>query len=153
LGLKVEVARAVRGGPNADFARSAILAAVGLAEVAARLPAGDSELVVRLTGDRELRRLNRAFLDEDSVTDVLSFPLGEGGHLGDIAVSVPAAHRQAEAFGHPVESELALLCVHGFLHVLGWDHVSDPEAAEMNRLTLSALSSLGITLAPGRLGP
>jgi probable rRNA maturation factor len=151
LALRIEIVTAVRGGPGADFVRSAILACASVPEVAARLPAGDSEAAVRITGDRELRRLNRAFLGEDAVTDVLSFASGGGGHLGDIALSLPTARRQASSFGHPLDSEVALLCVHGFLHLLGWDHVSDAEAEEMNRLTLSALDSIGVVLAPGRL--
>jgi probable rRNA maturation factor len=153
LALRVEIVRAVRGGPPAIFVRSALLACATLPEVEARLPAGEADLVVRMTGDRELRRLNRAFLAEDAVTDVLSFPSGEAGHLGDIALSLPAARRQASEFGHPLESEVALLCVHGFLHVLGWDHVSDAETAEMNRLTLAALAAFGVGLAPRRLAP
>jgi probable rRNA maturation factor len=138
--------------------RSAVLACVELPEVAARLPQSGGSVALRLTGDRELRRLNRFFLGIDSTTDVLAFPSGELGppvpsdHVGDIAVSLPAARRQALGFGHPLESELALLCVHGFLHLLGWDHMSADDAAEMNRLTLAALAVLGLGLAEGRLG-
>jgi probable rRNA maturation factor len=152
--LGLEVVRAVRAPVGARFVRSAVAACAALPEVAARLPEGRVEAAIRLTGDRELTRLNRAFLGQDGATDVLAFPTGgsdEAGHLGDIALSVPTAIRQAGAFGHPVESEIALLCVHGFLHVLGWDHVSRAEEAEMNRLTRAALASLGLRLAPGRL--
>jgi probable rRNA maturation factor len=126
-------------------------------EVAARLPEGSEgsegavEVAVRLTGDRELRRLNRSFLGHDEVTDVLAFPSGEAPHLGDIALSVPTATRQAASFGHGVEAEVALLCVHGFLHLLGWDHSSPGEAAEMNRLTVAALDGVGVSLSPARL--
>jgi probable rRNA maturation factor len=157
LALRVEVARALHGGPPAAFVRSAVLACALLREVAARLPEGSSTLAMRLTGDRELRRLNRTFLGEDAVTDVLSFPSEaspahfQGGHLGDVAVSLPAARRQAASYGHSEEAEVALLCVHGFLHVLGWDHATPAEAEEMNRLTLQALSSLGLWVAPERL--
>jgi probable rRNA maturation factor len=130
-----------------------LLACASVPELAARLPEGSSDVAVRLTGDRELRRLNRSFLGFDEVTDVLAFPsVGDpGGHLGDIAISVPAATRQAGVYGHPVENELVLLCVHGFLHLLGWDHAEDAEAAEMNRLTLVALDGLGVPLSPNRL--
>lgn len=145
--------RAVPGVP-AGLARAAVLRATQLPEVAARLPEGDSEVVIRLTGDRELRRLNRQFLGEDAVTDVLSFPslpAGDAGHLGDIALSLPAARRQATSFGHSLESEVALLCIHGFLHLLGWDHDTPAATAEMNRLTVTALSSMGLHLAAERL--
>ncbi len=92
-------------------------------------------LAVRLLGDRALRRLNREFRRRDAVTDVLSFPgtAGPGGpHLGDIAISVPAARRQAEAAGHSVERELKILLLHGTLHCLGYDHEADDGV--MNRL-------------------
>src|SRR5262249_25839207 len=87
-------------------------------------PAGaEPALTIRVTGDRELRRLNREFLGEDHATDVLSFPSGDlpGGYLGDLALSWPAVLRQAEGFGHAPEVEAALLAVHGLLHLLGWD--------------------------------
>lgn len=122
-------------------------------EVAARLPGGDWDLAVRIAGDQELRRLNRQFLGEDHVTDVLSFPSGQpgDGHVGDVVISWAAVLRQAAEFGHPPEAELLLLTVHGFLHVLGWDHASAVEEVEMTRLTLGTLSALGLHLAPGRL--
>ncbi|MCP4201337.1 MAG: rRNA maturation RNase YbeY [bacterium] len=82
-----------------------------------------------------MRRLNRAFRGKDRPTDVLSFP-GEttmdGIHLGDIAVSVPAARRQALERGHSVERELKVLLLHGVLHCLGHDHETD--SGEMDRL-------------------
>ena len=133
--------------------RSALEACVSVPEVAARLPEGSIEVAVRLTGDRQLQRLNRAFLGLDEVTDVLAFPSGPDGtgHLGDVAVSVPAAVRQAAEYGHPVEAEVGLLCVHGFLHLLGWDHASAAEASEMNRLTVAALDRVGIALSSQRL--
>src|SRR4029077_7151742 len=93
-------------------------------EVGARLPPGTCTIAVRLTGDRELARLNRAYAGEDSVTDVLFFA-GAGQHVGDLAISWPAVRRQAGQFGHPVTTELGLLCVHGLLHLLRWD----PETA------------------------
>ena len=59
--------------------------------------------------------------------------------------------RQAREFGHPEESELALLAVHGFLHILGWDHATVREESEMNRLTLDALDRSGVAIGSGRL--
>jgi probable rRNA maturation factor len=91
---------------------------------------GQVELVLRLTGDEEVRSLNARYRGVDAPTDVLSFAVEE--HLapqedsprclGDIVISVPCATRQAHEFGHPVEVELAWLAVHGLLHLLGWDH-------------------------------
>lgn len=133
--------------------RELIAAAAGVPELAARLRLADWELAVRISGDRELRRLNRRHLAEDHATDVLSFPAGDPGdaHLGDIVVSWPAVRRQAAEFGHDEDSELSLLVVHGFLHILGWDHATDAEEREMNRLTIAALERSRIRPAPGRL--
>jgi len=72
--------------------------------------------------------LNSTYRGNEAPTDVLSFP-GEAGvegrHLGDIAICVPAARRQAEAAGHGLERELRVLVLHGVLHCLGHDHESD----------------------------
>lgn len=90
-------------------------------------PTADS-LAVRFVGDRAIRGLNRSYRSIDRPTDVLSFPGGEtpeGSHLGDIAISVPAARRQAAERGHAVERELEHLLLHGVLHCLGYDHESD----------------------------
>lgn len=87
-----------------------------------------------VTGDAELRRLNREFRGKDYPTDVLSFPLptrsrdrkGAGidrsAPLGDIAISFHRARAQARRFGHDAERELRILMLHGVLHLLGMDH-------------------------------
>jgi probable rRNA maturation factor len=150
----VSVVKAVRAPVAPARIRAAIQAATGVPEIAARLPDAEWELALRVSGDRELRRLNRRFLGEDHATDVLSFPSGEsppGAFLGDIVISWRAVTRQAAEFGHPPESEIALLAVHGFLHILGWDHASAREEKEMTRLTLAALERSGIAIASGRL--
>jgi len=153
--MRVEVVKAVRAPLPPAFLRAVLAAAVQEPEVArATGPAGPSpELTIRVTGDRELRRLNREFLGEDHATDVLSFPSGDlaSGYLGDLALSWPAVGRQAAAFGHAPEVEAALLVVHGLLHLLGWDHATPPEEQEMTRLTLVCLARSGMRPAPGRL--
>jgi probable rRNA maturation factor len=75
--------------------------------------------------------VNRRYRDKDKTTDVLSFP-GDGGHLGDILISVPVARRQAGEAGHDVERELKVLLLHGVLHCMGYDHETDE--GEMERL-------------------
>ncbi len=150
----IAVVKAVRAPLAPARVRAVIQAAAAVPEVAARLPDADWELTVRISGDRELRRLNRRFLGEDHATDVLSFPTGDrepGAYLGDVVISWPAVTRQAGEFGHSEDSELALLAVHGFLHSLGWDHSKAVEETEMNRLTLDALGRSGIAIASGRL--
>ena len=132
------------------FVRRVLARAAKVPEIAARLPEGECTLAVRLAGDDELRRLNRTYAKEDHATDVLSFA-GSGNHLGDIAISWPAVERQAAEFGHDARTEVALLSIHGLLHLLGWDHARAAERREMNRLTVAALHEAGITIAPGRL--
>jgi len=149
--IEVDVAKAVTAPVTPAFIRRVIRRAAGVPEVAARLPAdGSATLAVRLTDDSELQRLNREFAGEDHATDVLSFA-GEGEHLGDVAISWPAVIRQAREHRHQTDSELALLCVHGLLHLLGWDHATAAQNREMTRLTLAALALSGVKLSARRL--
>jgi len=79
-----------------------------------------------ITGDAELRRLNREFRGKDEATDVLSFPAGSSGSgLGDLAISLARSRTQAREFGHTTEQEVRVLMLHGVLHLLGMDHESD----------------------------
>lgn len=94
---------------------------------------------VRFCSDREMRRVNREFRNQDKTTDVLSFPgeaaSPEDNHLGDVLISVPMARRQAAAAGdpgHTAEREIKTLLLHGVLHCLGHDHETD--GGEMERL-------------------
>ena len=153
LAGQVEVVKAIRAPVKPAAIRRVVLAAATVGEIARLIQVPEWGLVVRIAGDRELRRLNCRFLGEDHATDVLSFPSGDAGpHLGDIVISWPAAERQAAEFGHAPEAELALLSVHGLLHLLGLDHVGSREENAMNRLTVMALAATGHRLAPGRLG-
>src|ERR1700693_6184382 len=136
--LEIEVIKAVRAPVAPSFARSVLGRAASLPEVVARLPEGTSSIAVRITGNRELRRLNKAYAGKDSVTDVLSFA-GSGDHVGDLAISWAMVVRQGAEHGHPAETEFGLLCVHGMLHLLGWDHTTTAQRKEMARLTIAAL--------------
>jgi len=84
------------------------------------------EVSLVLAGDRLLHRLNRDYRGKDRPTDVLSFP-GDGGEagLGDVVISVETAARNARALGRTLARELDVLALHGFLHVLGYDHEAD----------------------------
>jgi len=92
--------------------------------------AGGREFQCLVTDDRELRRLNRQFLQKDYPTDVLSFPAngnaktGSSG-LGELAISAERAAEQAREFSHPVEDEIRILMLHGVLHLVGMDHERD----------------------------
>lgn len=79
-----------------------------------------------ITGDAQLRRLNRDFRRKDYATDVLSFPSKQTlGFLGDIAISFEHARRQAAEYGHDLGQEIEILMLHGVLHLLGMDHEKD----------------------------
>ena len=148
--IEVDVVKAVPSPVPPAFVRGVIQRAAAVPEVAARMPAAEASVAVRLMGDAEMRRLNRTFAGEDHATDVLSFN-GSGDHLGDLAISWPAVVRQARKYRHAQRTELALLCVHGLLHLLGWDHATAAQAREMTRLTVAALAPSGIKPASSRL--
>jgi len=112
-----------------------------LHHLAVRVMAGETVeagtcLAILIIDDDEIRQMNHQFLGIDEPTDVLSFPdeaddfvqgLSEDRLLGDIAISLPTAQRQAEANGHPIAAELAHLLTHGILHLCGYDHVNGAE--------------------------
>jgi probable rRNA maturation factor len=102
-----------------------------LLQTAGRTLGVGGEVSLVFGGDALLRRLNRDFRGKDRPTDVLSFP-GAGGEegLGDVVISVPTAARNARRFGHSVPRELEILALHGFLHVLGYDHETDEGTME-----------------------
>ena len=112
--------------------------------------ASESELTIVLTDDAHLHDLNRTYLGVDAPTDVLSFPASETDpetgtqYLGDILISVPRAQAQANAAGHPLESEVQLLVVHGVLHLLGHDHAQAEEKARMWKAQAEILARLGL---------
>ena len=87
--------------------------------------AGGREFAVVIGSDASLRCANGQFRGKSSSTDVLSFPDGEQGRLGDILVSAGRAEQQANRYGHGVEEEIKVLVLHGLLHLLGYNHESD----------------------------
>ena len=105
----------------------------------------DRELAVLLCDDAAMRDLNGRWRGRPEPTNVLSFPGAAGtGTLGDIAIAYETTAREAEGEGKPFDDHLAHLAVHGFLHLLGYDHESDAEAAAMERLEVAILARLGI---------
>jgi probable rRNA maturation factor len=100
-----------------------------------------AEVSLVLCGDPAIRALNKRWRGFDKPTDVLSFPQLEGEAspqpkgapiaLGDVVISLPTARRQAREAGKPLVDELALLWVHGLLHLLGYDHATKKGAARM----------------------
>jgi probable rRNA maturation factor len=115
-----------------------------LAELVRRYRLADPEVSLAFVGEQAVRTLNRKFMKKDRPTDVLSFPLGETGpdgrfYLGDIVIAVPVAFRQARQKGHSLDRELRLLAMHGFLHLLGFDHFAgiEEEERKLHRIYLA----------------
>ena len=96
-----------------------------LEQIAVFLAAGDVELV--FVSDDEMREINREQRGIDKATDVLSFPYEQvsGGLMGSVVISTDTASRVAAGLGHSIECEIALLFLHGILHILGYDHEID----------------------------
>ena len=96
-----------------------------LEQIADFLGAGDVELV--FVNDDEMRKINREQRGINKATDVLSFPYEQvsGGLMGSVVISTDTASRVASELGHSIECEIALLFLHGVLHILGYDHEID----------------------------
>ncbi len=104
-----------------------------------------AELSVLLTDDRTIHALNLQHRDKDKPTDVLSFPLDEGGGadgavsgtrvLGDVVISLDTAARQARGRKRELLPEVRFLLAHGLLHLLGYDHADPAEKREMTAMT------------------
>ena len=111
------------------------------AQAAARAARLKGEITILLSGDTRLRALNRDFRGEDKPTNVLSFPQDGGG---DIAIAHGVTTREAKAQGKRFADHVTHLVVHGFLHLLGYDHMDDDEALAMEGLETQILASLGV---------
>lgn len=147
---------------NRERVSSAVLATL------ARLGIDDADLSIVVASDEEVQELNRTYRGIDAPTDVLSFPaqgeedalLGEGDaaesetpdelrsaierQLGDVIIAFPYASRQATHFGNSATDEILLLAVHGTLHLLGYDHATPEEEAEMWQLQEEILADYGV---------
>ncbi len=110
----------------------------------------EADLTIVLSDDEQLHELNLQWMGVDGPTDVLSFPSDEidpetgNRYLGDILISVQRAAAQAQIPGHPVESEVQLLIVHGVLHLMGHDHAEPEEKARMWKAQTEILTQLGL---------
>jgi probable rRNA maturation factor len=109
------------------------------------LPGDNIELGLVITGDEQVKELNRKYRHRDQTTDVLAFALTETKgkvsfpsppdgilHLGEVIISYPQAIRQAKEYGHSIEQELTQLIIHGILHLVGLEH-NNPEAEKEMR--------------------
>jgi len=143
--IAVSVESRFRPLPLRAVIRRALLAAAAAEGVSPGM-----SVSVLVTDDAEIRELNRRYAGEDHATDVLSFGAGDtpgqpgqGGVLGDIVLSLEHLTRQAEAAGHSLERETAVLTVHGLLHLLGYDHAEPAEELRMFARTDSIVAGLG----------
>ncbi|MEM8772199.1 MAG: rRNA maturation RNase YbeY [Pseudomonadota bacterium] len=117
--------------------------------VAARFARARGGVAVLFTDAEEMRSLNKVYRDKDRPTNVLSFPaddytLHTQGFLGDIALGYEPCRDEAQALAISLESHAAHLLIHGMLHLIGYDHQADDEAAEMERSEVDILAGLGI---------
>jgi probable rRNA maturation factor len=133
--------------PARALAKAAIAAAVAESEVKLRRGA---EVSVHLIDDAAIRDVNAQWRQKDAPTNVLSFPaadpsaLAEARLLGDILVAFETVAREAKDDGKSLDGHFSHLVIHGFLHLLGFDHIEPEEAEEMEALERRALARLGI---------
>lgn len=151
--LVIRVDRDFQGRIDKRWLRRLVKESLGAHGVEAQ-----AELSLLITDDATVRELNKTYRGKDKTTDVLSFaleadrrgdaaagfvmPPGEVVHLGEVIVSYPKAAEQAAERQHPVEDELALLVVHGVLHLLGYDHDKPTRQREMRSLEQRVLSAV-----------
>ena len=118
-------------------------------ELALRQRSADSEMTIRLVDETEGRELNHTYRHKDYATNVLSFPadvpddLLDIPLLGDLVICVAVVEREAAEQGKSLEAHWAHLVIHGCLHLLGYDHIEDEEAEEMESLERELLAELG----------
>jgi probable rRNA maturation factor len=118
----------------------------------------NSEVSVTFVSNERIHEINREFREKDAPTDVISFAMEELGEgeiqlkgaelprvLGDIIISIPKAEEQAKEYGHSFIRELGFLSVHGFLHLLGYDHMEKVEEEKMFSRQKEILDDYGLT--------
>lgn len=144
-----------------------------LTEAAKQENVAQGEVSLSFVDDEAIRQLNKEYRNKDQATDVLSFPMEENEDehvdeagllemddpteawddssmpvlLGDIIISVPTALRQSEEYGHSLNRELGFLFVHGFLHLIGYDHETKEEEQEMFARQEAILQAAGLMRA------
>jgi len=112
----------------------------------------DGGLTVRITDEAEITELNRDYRNQDKPTNVLSFPMDLSTELseeigismlGDIVICAPVVEKEATEQNKPLQSHWAHMVIHGTLHLLGYDHIEDEEAEEMESLEIEIMHELG----------
>lgn len=148
LPLNIEISRNTEGWPEHLDARAEQALHEALKQSKARVT-GASEVSIVLTNDAEQQVLNRDWRGIDKSTNVLSFPQIEpfgavSGLLGDIILARETLEKEASDQGLTFDDHFTHLVVHGFLHLLGYDHMDEDEALAMEGLETQILASLGV---------
>ncbi|WP_409301749.1 rRNA maturation RNase YbeY [Peribacillus sp. SCS-155] len=117
-----------------------------------------SELSVTFVTNERIQEINKEYREKDAPTDVISFAMEEMGEeeteiigadmprvLGDIIISIERTREQAEEYGHSFERELGFLALHGFLHLLGYDHMNEEDEQEMFKKQKDILEEYGLS--------
>jgi probable rRNA maturation factor len=139
--VTVQIATSRAGVPHArSFARWANAAFAG---TGVRRAQDSAELTIRVVGAAESRRLNRTWRGKNKPTNVLSFA-GQAPLLGDLAICAPVVAREAREQGKPPAAHWAHMVVHGVMHLLGYDHENDRDAAQMEAREVKILAQLGV---------
>jgi probable rRNA maturation factor len=147
MSVDVQIATDAAGIPSRTVIRNWVQRAVDVAD-----SGRDVDVSVRIVDEEEMRALNRNYRDQDKSTNVLAFPAGDAGFvppgerplLGDIVVCADIVVREADEQGKPLDHHWGHMLVHGTLHLLGHDHISEREAEAMEALERRVLASLGI---------
>ncbi len=142
LDLDLQIACEALGLPDAERLRTWAAAALAGRRKAA-------ELTIRVVGEAEGTQLNQRYRGRPGPTNVLSFPfdlppgLPPQNLIGDLVICAPVVAQEAREQGKPEETHWAHLVVHGTLHLLGYDHLTDPDAAAMEAVETVILAGLG----------
>lgn len=93
----------------------------------------DNSMTIIFMSLEQIHELNKQYRNVDKPTDVISFPDDEEGYHGDVFICIDKAIEQAQSYGHSIEREIGFLAVHGYLHLLGYDHHTETEEKEMTQ--------------------
>ncbi len=124
--------------------RNIRIAAKRAAKLAGKLEGREFRAGLLFTDDDHIRRLNAQFRGIDAATDVLSFPSGVDDYLGDIAISLERAQRQADEIGQSLEREVAFLTAHAMLHLFGYDHEAQDAEMAMREMQRRIMEKVGL---------
>jgi len=149
IGPQIEVI--VRSARWKKQPKAATIVKLAVLAAAKAVSTSRAELAIVLSHDSAIKTLNRDWRGQDAPTNVLSFPAATPGkkrhpspYIGDVVIAYETTAREAAAEGKPFKHHLAHLAVHGFLHLLGYDHENDRDARKMERLERKILARIAV---------